>query len=182
MVASTVYGVEGLLDQIYASLTAWGYRVWMSHAGTIPTHPKLSNSENCVRAAKECDLFLGIITGRHGSGIFRKEIETAVSDERLRWFLVHHDVVVARQLLKQFRFDKNGRPTNLKFAKTPVLESLETLETYEAAIQDGVPIASRRGNWAQEFFKQEDALNFINTQFRDIARIAQMLSEHRTSP
>lgn len=45
----------------------------MSHKGTIPTNPGLSNEENCVEAVKCCDVFIGIITGRHGSGIFRKE-------------------------------------------------------------------------------------------------------------
>ena len=36
MVSSTVYGVEELLERIYAILTRFGYEVWMSHKGTVP--------------------------------------------------------------------------------------------------------------------------------------------------
>jgi hypothetical protein len=37
MVSSTVYGIEELLERIYAILTEFGYEVWMSHKGTVPT-------------------------------------------------------------------------------------------------------------------------------------------------
>ena len=47
---------------------------------------------------------------RHGSGvgpnqksISHREIIRAVSQQKLRWFLVHHDVVVARQLIGVFQ-------------------------------------------------------------------------------
>ncbi len=33
MVSFTVYGVEELLERIYAILTRFGYEVWMSHKG-----------------------------------------------------------------------------------------------------------------------------------------------------
>lgn len=33
MVSSTVYGIEELLECIYAILTRFGYEVWMSHKG-----------------------------------------------------------------------------------------------------------------------------------------------------
>ena len=42
MVSSTVYGLEGFLDQVFAILEGYGYEVWMSHKGTIPTNPKSS--------------------------------------------------------------------------------------------------------------------------------------------
>jgi hypothetical protein len=35
MVSSTVYGVEELLERIYAILTRFGYEVWMSHKGVL---------------------------------------------------------------------------------------------------------------------------------------------------
>ena len=38
MVSSTVYGLEGFLDRIFAILESYGYEVWMSHKGTIPTN------------------------------------------------------------------------------------------------------------------------------------------------
>lgn len=33
MVSSTVYGIEELLERVYAILTNFGYEVWMSHKG-----------------------------------------------------------------------------------------------------------------------------------------------------
>ena len=80
MVSSTVRGIEPLLDQVYAQLGGYGYTVWMSHKGTIPVHPGLNNDQNSVRAARECDCFLGIITGRWGSGIFANEVRAAVAE------------------------------------------------------------------------------------------------------
>jgi len=179
MVASTVYGIEDLLEQVHGVLTSLGYRVWMSHKGTIPTNPDLNNEENCVEAVRCCDVFIGIITSRHGSGIFRKEVETAVNEDALRWFLVHHNVVVARQLLKQFRFDKGGNLMALDFEKTPVLESLEVLETYEFAIQQHLPYEERKGNWVQSFSRPEEALEFIRTQLCDVDRVKELIEERR---
>ncbi len=112
MVSSTVYGIESLLDQIYAILTGYGYEVWMSHKGTLPLDPHKTAFENCLSAVDSCDVFLGIITGRYGSGrvpgqasITHQEVVRAVESQKLRWFLVHYDVTIARQLLQQFRFD-----------------------------------------------------------------------------
>lgn len=112
MVSSAVFGLEELLNQIYATLSHYGYAVWMSHKGTIPTHPKRSNFDNCLQAVEDCDLFLGLINGRYGSGvnaagmsITHLEMQAAIQAEKLRWFLVHNDVVVARQLSCSLRID-----------------------------------------------------------------------------
>src|SRR5579885_2983214 len=124
MVSSTVYGLQGLLDQVFAILEGYGYEVWMSHKGTVPTDPRRTAFSNCLEAVNQCDAFLGIITGSYGSGvgpnqrsITHREIVRAVTQRKLRWFLVHHDVVVARQLLRQFRFDDDGRKRPHTFFK-----------------------------------------------------------------
>ncbi len=36
MVSSAVYRIGELLENIYATLTTFGYNVWMSHKGTLP--------------------------------------------------------------------------------------------------------------------------------------------------
>ena len=107
MVSSTVYGIEDLLNQIFATLEGYEYTVWMSHKGTIPVTSKKTAFGNCLEAVDKCDAFLGIITGRYGSGvgsnkksITHREIIRAIRSNKLRWFLVHHDVTVARQLLR----------------------------------------------------------------------------------
>src|SRR5258708_28601548 len=135
IVSSTVYGQQGLLDQVFAMLDGYGYEVWMSHAGTIPTNPKRTAFSNCLDAVNKCDAFLGIITGSYGSGvgpnkksITHREIIRSVAQRKLRWFLVHHDVVVARQLLRQVRFDGTGSRKPLAFHKTPELDDDRELE------------------------------------------------------
>jgi hypothetical protein len=104
MVSSTVHGFEPLLDQVFAALQGFGYRVWMSHKGTIPVHSRNTAFQSCLEAVEHCDAFLGIITGRYGSGvasgersITHQEIRRAVELDKLRWFLVHRDVTVARE-------------------------------------------------------------------------------------
>ena len=184
MVSSTVYGLEGFLDQVFAILEGYGYEVWMSHKGTIPTNPKRTAFTNCLEAVNACDVFLGLITGNYGSGlgpnqrsITHREIVRAVSQTKLRWFLVHHDVVVARQLLKQFRFDEKGGKKTLVFEPTAVLEDLRVLEMYESAIRHNLPLSKRAGNWVQEYSSESDAMRFTEVQFRDPRRIQQLLEE-----
>jgi hypothetical protein len=182
MVSSTVYGLQDQLDQVFAMLEGYGYEVWMSHKGTLPTNPRMSNFANCLKAVDQCDVFLGIITGRYGSGveprslsITHQEMNRAVELKKLWWFLVHHDVVVARQLLKQFRFDDTGKRKRLKFKKTAVLDDIRVLEMYESAIQHDKPLPDRAGNWVHEYLVPSDALKFIEAQFREPARVRQIL-------
>lgn len=188
MVSSSVYGIEDLLDQLYALLQSLGYTVWMSHKGTVPVNPRKSNFSNCLEAVDKCDVFLGIITGRYGSGvpkgelgITHQEVLRAVSKGKLRWFLVHHDVTVARQLLKQYRFTKDKKPRkNFRFEETQILSDIRVLDMYETAIQQSIPLAQRRGNWVHDYTKNNEALQFVESQFKDPRRIREILKEHRS--
>lgn len=183
MVSSSVYGAESLLDQIYGILEQYGYDVWMSHKGTVPTDPRKTAFENCLDAVEQCDIFLGIITGNYGSGqvagqpsITHQEIRRAVARDKLRWYLVHHNVTIIRQVLKQFRFDSEGNPLPLVLKRTPVLSDIRVLEMYEEALQLDRPYEARSANWVQPFFNDEDVLLFLHTQFADVGRIRSMLS------
>ena len=188
LVASAVYGVEHLLDQVFSTLEGYGYEVWMSHKGTIPTDPRLSNFENCLLAVDASDLFLGIITGRYGSGqdarrpsILHQEVRRAIEKNKLRWFLAHHNVTVARQLLKQFRFRSDGMKRRCRFEPTAVLEDLRILDMYDEAILQDVPLSRRRAHWAQPFFTDEDALRFLKSTFSDIARARKIVAEEEAN-
>jgi hypothetical protein len=185
MVSSTVFGIEYLLEQIFAVLLSYGYSVWMSYKGTVPLSPRLSALANCIDAVEKCDAFFGIITGRYGSGIepgelaiTHREVRKAVEIEKPRWFMVHRNVTVARELLKQFRFneDKNPRPDFI-FRKTSIIDDIRVIEMYEDAIQDNIPLPERRGNWSQPFLTPEDVLRFVEHQFSDIHRIHKLINE-----
>lgn len=186
MVSSTIYHQQSFLDQVFGALETFGYTVWMSHAGTLPLDPDLSNFANCLRAVDACDGFLGIITGKYGSGredgrksITHREMERAMVIGKPAWFLVHHDVVIARQLLRQFKPNPRHVQWRFSFEATPVLEDLRVLEMYEKAMQSPVPLKDRRGNWVQEFFYSHEALRFVESQFSDRDRVLPLLQQRR---
>src|SRR5258708_7520776 len=67
-VSSVVYGYEDFLESIYATLENFGYEVLMSQNGTIRIDPAVSAMSSCLKAVEDCDVFLGIILPRYGSG------------------------------------------------------------------------------------------------------------------
>lgn len=69
LVSSSVYGFEELLESTYALLDSYGYEVLMSHKGTLPVDPNNSALDSCLDAVQECDIFLGVILPRYGSGV-----------------------------------------------------------------------------------------------------------------
>lgn len=186
MVASTVYHFEDQLNQICGVLTGFSYEVWNSHIGTIPVHPGYSNLDNCVAAARNCDLFLGIVRPFYGSGkigarsITHEEFLAAIRRRKPRWFLVQRDVTLARQLLKPYMFKRDGTRTKFKLKKNPVLDDLRVIDLYNDAIQNDVPIVRRRGHWAQEFYGLSEALTYINTQFKDAGLVRRICQEMQT--
>jgi len=189
LVSSSVYGIEDLLDQIFGVLKGFEYEVWMSHAGTIPVDPTKSNFRNCLDAVDNCQLFLGLITTWYGSGkgasepsITHQELLRAIKLDKLRWFLAHEHVAFARQLLKQFRFNQDGSPDDgFVFKSTRVLDDIRVIDMYEAAIRQDVGLRERTGNWVQSYFRHQDALEYVSSQFGDVTRIRQLIAQ-RSAP
>jgi hypothetical protein len=182
MVSSTVHYQESFLDQVFGVLEGLGYTVWMSHAGTLFTDPGLSAFDNCLQAVNACDLFLGIITGRYGSGkegdgksITHRELDRAISTGKPAWFLVHSDVAVARQLLRQYRTSQKNLTWRFPFRPTPVLDDLRILQMYEKAMRHHMPLRRRRGNWVQQYHYSTEAIRYIHSQFSDTARVLSLL-------
>jgi hypothetical protein len=186
MVSSTVYGIESLLDQIFAQLRAYGYTVWMSRRGTIQLSHGKSAFGSCLQAVDMCDIFLGIITGSYGSGvdnsgpsITHREINRAIKSNRPRWFLVEHDVAVARQVLKSVRINSRGCIRKcFCYKKSPIVDDYRVIEMYEKAMRLDIPLERRKDNWVQEFPNHEFVRDFIDAQFSDISRIRAMLAEN----
>lgn len=170
MVSSTVYGSESDLDQIHAILKGYGYDVVMSKNGTVYVPIGVSNEEACLRAVEECDLFLGIIFPRYGSGITHKEFSKAIELDKPRWFISHHYVSFARDLLKQYMFRGSQRNKSFTFRRTGVLDSADVIHMYNEAIQNHLAADKRKSHWAQPFFKTVETHEFIRTQFNDMGR------------
>ena len=179
LVSSAVHGYVDLLESIYALLETFGYEVMMSHKGTLPVDPSVSAMTSCIKAVEECDLFLGLILPRYGSGkegpeelsITHREALKAIELNKPRWFLVHEHVDVARQLLGPWR-DEAQRPLfrlkkDIPFTATPILSDLRVLELYEAAMRhDLTDLKARTGNWVQPYGPEDDARLFATAQFR----------------
>ncbi len=186
MVSSSVYGHEDLLDQVYATLTGFGYEVWSSHSGTMPTFSNVTAFENCVKAVQDCDLFFGIITPFYGSGIVKdeaisithKEMLTAIELNKPRWFVAHDHVVFARQLLRALGHQTKADRKALPFTETGAIDDLRVIDMYEDATRDGVkPLAARTGNWVQTVTSDEATLRFATAQFNRIHEVQNFLTE-----
>src|SRR2546421_11659755 len=78
MLASTVYGFQTEISQLFGVLKAYGYDVLNSHMNTIAGIPGKSNTEACLEAVQSCDAFFGIIRPLYSSGITHKEISKAL--------------------------------------------------------------------------------------------------------
>lgn len=186
LVSSTVYGIEELLDRIYALLTNFGYEVWMSRPGTLFVRSDHTAFENCLHAVDECDLFLGIITTSYGTGkddsglsITHREIKRAIELNKPRWLLTHEQVVFARRLLRDL-----GHTTpadRKKLALKPGAKSitdLRVIDMYEDAIRHEEQMAERYGNWVQEFGTDEAARVFIAAQFSRFQEVERFIQEN----
>jgi hypothetical protein len=192
LVSSTVYGIEELLDRVFTILTAFGYEVWMSHKGTLPTRSDKTAFENCLQAVDDCDLFLGIITPRYGSGVDRErdeisithqELRKAIDLEKPRWLLVHSEVVFARRLLRDLGYDSPEKRSQLSLKDdASSLTDLRVVELYEEALRNREPLSARDGNWVQKFSEDEDALLFAAAQFSRFQEVERFIHENLIDP
>lgn len=186
MVSSTVYGIEELLERIYAILTRFGYEVWMSHKGTVPVISTKSAFDNCLHAVEQCDLFLSLITTHYGSGkedaaalsITHQELLRAIELNKPRWILAHDQVVFARTLLTNLGHDNAKKRAELKLKRNPVVDDLRVIDMYEAAIRHDVQFADRNGNWVQKFVTGDDAQLYASAQFYRYQEVEHFLDEH----
>lgn len=186
MVASTVYGFEDQLSTICAALSTLDYAVINSHIGSVRVNPHQSNLENCLEAVQQCDVFVGIIRPYYGTGnvdernITFEEMKLAIELEKPYWFLVHRDVVFTRQLKKHLYYlDSAGtQQPDVRIRKSPVFDE-RTLDIYHHVLKEGKPIATRTGNWAQEFYRLDEVLTYITSQFEDLDFIRSIINQSR---
>lgn len=186
MVSSTVYGIEELLERIYAILTKFGYEVWMSHKGTVPVISTKSTFDNCLHAVEQCDLFLSLITTHYGSGkedtaalsITHQELLRAIDLNKPRWILAHDQVVFARTLLTNLGYESAKKRAGLTLKRNPVVDDLRVIDMYDAAIRHDVQFADRKGNWVQKFVAPDDAQLYASAQFYRYQEVERFLEEH----
>jgi len=184
MVSSTVDGIEDLLEQVFAILSA-EFTVWMSYKGTVPVDSNKSNFENCLDAVRGCDMFLGILTTSYGSGkdesqhsITHQEVREALKRNIPRWFLSHRDVELSYDLTRNLGYripDDIDRLNEMmkelrRKHRHPVIDDYRVLEMYAEVIQAKKNLSERRGNWAQPFATAADGRVFVVSQFLRYSR------------
>lgn len=188
MVSSTVYGIEELLDRIYSLLTTYGYDVWMSHKGSLPVSSNRSAFENCLEGVRRCDIFLGIIGTRYGTGIdssdpdsisiVHQELREAIKLNKPRWVLAHDNIITARTLLNKLGFKGPEGRKALKLKSSDVLEDLRLIDMYEEAIFHHLPLPERQGNWVQKFRSTDDGSTFVVSQFYRYQEVERFIREN----
>jgi len=184
MVSSSVYGIEDLLELIYTLLTSFGYEVWMSHKGTVPVFSNRTALENCLLAVQNADMFLGLITRYYGSSgaadlsFTHQEINKAIELSKLRWLLVHQDVVFARHFLKDLGYrDRKERARLSLVERATSINDLRVIGMYEDAIRNEIDLPYRQGNWVQKFQLDGDAQLFILSQLSRYQEVEQFIRE-----
>ncbi len=163
MVSSTVYGSKDTLDQISAILRQqFGYDVIMSKEGSlyVPVEFMDNPEKACLKAVEDCDLFLGIIFPRYGSGITHKEFLEAVKLNRPRWFVADEKIEFLRKLFESYMYKPSGERNNFEIKKNSVLDSIKVVDMYNDVSH----------NWVQPFANTGDLLFFIEQQFKDEKR------------
>ena len=170
MVSSTVYGAQNDLEQIAAILRQdFGYDVVMSKEGSVYVPIEYINSPEaaCLKAVEDCDLFLGIIYPRYGSGITHKEFLKAVELNKPRWFVAHEKIEFLRKLFEPYLYDQNKQRTDFELKRNTVLDNIKVVDMYNDV----------RHNWVQTFSNSGDLFYFIQEQFKDHRKRAKELQQ-----
>jgi len=179
MVASTVYQNRDLLLQICGILNTYGYHVINSEYGTL--HPPLgmNNTDACIAAVAECDIFFGIINPMYSTGITHLEFQRAITIDKPRRFIAHSFVTFSRKLLAQYMYAnaENTQRNDFEIQSTSVMDSVKVIDMYNDAVQINLVYEERKYHWVQEFFRPDEALRHVETLFRDIKRVERELAD-----
>lgn len=178
MVASTVYQNRDLLLQICGILNTYGYHVINSEYGTL--HPPLgmNNTDACIAAVAECDIFFGIINPIYSTGITHLEFQRAIAIDKPRRFIAHSFVTFSRKLLAQYMYNDAVKiqRNDFEIQSTSVMDSVKVIDMYNEAVQIDLAYEERKYHWVQEFFRPDEALRHVETLFCDIKRVERELA------
>ena len=178
MVASTVYQNRDLLLQICGILNTYGYHVINSEYGTL--HPPLgmNNTDACIAAVAECDIFFGIINPMYSTGITHLEFQRAIAIDKPRSFIAHSFVTFSRKLLAQYMYADAAKTqrNDFEIQSTSVMDSVKVIDMYNDAVQINLAYEERKYHWVQEFFRPDEALRHVETLFRDTKRVERELA------
>jgi hypothetical protein len=178
MVASTVYQNRDLLLQICGILNTYGYHVINSEYGTLRPPLGMNNTDACIAAVAECDIFFGIINPMYSTGITHLEFQRAIAIDKPRRFIAHSFVTFSRKLIAQYMYVDAAKTqrNNFEIQSTSVMDSVKVIDMYNDAVQINLAYEERKYHWVQEFFRPDEALRHVETLFSDIKRVESELA------
>lgn len=178
MVASTVYQNRDLLLQICGILNTYGYHVINSEYGTLRPPLGMNNTDACIAAVAECDIFFGIINPMYSTGITHLEFQRAIAIDKPRRFIAHSFVTFSRKLFAQYMYVDTAKTqrNNFEIQSTSVMDSVKVIDMYNDAVQINLAYEERKYHWVQEFFRPDEALRHVETLFSDIKRVESELA------
>lgn len=138
----------------------------------------MNNTDACIAAVTECDIFFGIINPMYSTGITHLEFQRAIAIDKPRRFIAHSFVTFSRKLLAQYMYADSAKTqrNNFEIQPSSVMDSVKVIDMYNDAVQINLAYEERKYHWVQEFFRPDEALRHVETLFRDIKRVERELA------
>src|SRR4051812_44846866 len=107
--SSTVIDLKDLRDYLSSELIKYDFEMLLSEKGTIPVNSSRHSYEDCLQAARDCDVLIPIIDGRFGGrvpgtgkSITQAEVEAALEANRKVYSFVRQGVWDAKEILRPY--------------------------------------------------------------------------------
>lgn len=159
LISSTCHDLADLRDFLDFELTRHGFVTVLSDKGSVPVRTDKHSYENCIDAARECDVTLGVIGGRFGGeypksgkSITQMEIEAAIDAGKEVYVVARHGVLAAKEVLRPYGKDK------IKFRSSKVVEDERVF-----GVIDGIA-RLKTGNWIHQFLQPREILEYLSEQ------------------
>lgn len=163
-VSSTAYDLRDLRAALYDRLLEWkAFYPLMHERGTIPVNSTNHSYQDCLDAARTCDIFLLVISGRFGGeyknegiSITHREYREVRSCQPRKpvFTFVNNDVLTAKELLKPYL--KSGLP----FHPSKVVQDQRVFEFIDEVRGE------EEGNWLFTYTDVGDIARALEEQFR----------------
>lgn len=161
LVSSTCHDLGDLRDFLDYELTRHGFVTVLSDKGTVPVKSDRHSYENCLDAARSCDITLGVIGGRFGGkypetdkSITQMEIEEAIRAGKRVFVVARHGVLTAREILRPY--SKDGIP----FRSSKIVEDERVFNVLDEITK------LKTGNWIHGFERPREILEYLAVQLK----------------
>ena len=161
LISSTCHDLGDLRDFLDYELTRHGFVTVLSDKGTVPVKCDRHSYENCLDAARSCDITLGVIGGRFGGkypgtdkSITQMEIEEAIGAGKHVLVVARHGVLTAKEILRPY--SKDGIP----FRPSKVVEDERVFSVLDEITK------LKTGNWIHGFERPREILEYLAVQLK----------------